>query len=954
MHGLLGRKSIFLETKRRDSRHFIHLQKRRIRMHLPRSLLFVPVLACPIAAVEKSWPVSNLTLELSHFVPACAEDCFTSFLQANYGLERGREKIPSLQELCSTDGETGFTVGEGAVQCIAAEKSIDGCSDTDASSSVIYNAHQMCIDQPGAITPTHGVITATLLLPPSGAGPVSFPAPSRTARTRSMSRTTGRPSTLVVDTHSLTRTTSSASSTTDTTLGASVSTGTRSAAETSTTTAAAAAAAAGAARAAGSGGSLTPLQKAGISVGVIGFAIIGIGILLLFRLRRAKRKREHKRLPETPSRRDSWGYKFDRNHGDHGGGHTGGDTAWMANSVHPCRGPNVASSIPPVISAARTTTVTPSAASRATLSTAGPPAGPSTTSTSSSAAPPRAYNRASWRPSAIGLAISPAASKNALPSPNSRPISKLLPARPLLTLAIPKKPSTPPIKYAEMPSHRNQSETSSPKYTRVASHPPVLPKLSIVPERHDDSLSVTKTTNKPRESTMTEFEEDGRESSSMSPQGQIWRPPRPPSAVPLSAAAYYVADKHGNWVLGDSKRISQTAELEGTTPLAAHPKLATSMTILPISNNQQKTDQPQSSSNNNAPQPGVTCHAVSHVAFHRPGARRSSSVPNPPAPAPAPAPAQQCIRVVTEPLLKLQDAQDDFVPRPLFSSAPRSSGRSLTRPQAPSADSGITTMTSTSSEDEEDEKHGEPSPNVQQINLPPVAESPRNGNAHAHAHANGHGHGHGRSPVSYPKIPGRETGPTGTRAKLVPPRMPTTTTVNWPPSSPSRAGNTMRLVKPSPEPEPEDDDDDDDDDRTQLPSASVPSQRPRSQLQQPSPFPARQQTWQSPRPRRPSPSWIPGLPAHPHPQRRPRHTSTGPGPGTSTLWLPPQARARAGTLKMETEPDHERPHFRPILSISTDWHTGSAPQPRGLPSSPPWLPPLTPTRRGTDLFLNVR
>lgn len=107
-------------------------------MYLPRSLFLLPFIAYTAAAaaaaatLEKRWPESNLTLELSSYVPVCAEDCFISFLQATFGLERG-QRIPSLQELCSTDGETGFTVGEGAVQCIAAERSIDGCSDQDAN-----------------------------------------------------------------------------------------------------------------------------------------------------------------------------------------------------------------------------------------------------------------------------------------------------------------------------------------------------------------------------------------------------------------------------------------------------------------------------------------------------------------------------------------------------------------------------------------------------------------------------------------------------------------------------------------------------------------------------------------------------------------------------------------------------------------------------------------------------
>lgn len=105
-------------------------------MYFPRSLLLLPLITYPAVGAEKSWSKSNLTLELSAYVPVCAEGCFISFLQASIGLRRG-QRIPSLQELCSADGKTGFTVGEGAVQCIAAERSIDGCLEQDANCELI-------------------------------------------------------------------------------------------------------------------------------------------------------------------------------------------------------------------------------------------------------------------------------------------------------------------------------------------------------------------------------------------------------------------------------------------------------------------------------------------------------------------------------------------------------------------------------------------------------------------------------------------------------------------------------------------------------------------------------------------------------------------------------------------------------------------------------------------------
>ena len=74
----------------------------------------------------------------------------------------------------------------------------------------------------------------------------------------------------------------------------------------------------------------------------------------------------------------------------------------------------------------------------------------------------------------------------------------------------------------------------------------------------------------PRDSITTEFEEDGTQTclsaprdwtlSSSTPRAKsvIWRPP---SQTPV-AAPYYVADRYGNWVLGDPARDPAARELE--------------------------------------------------------------------------------------------------------------------------------------------------------------------------------------------------------------------------------------------------------------------------------------------------------------------------------------------------------------------------------------------------------
>ncbi|KHN96654.1 uncharacterized protein MAM_05597 [Metarhizium album ARSEF 1941] len=678
-------------------------------MSSPRRLLLLPLPLLPLSptvlAAETSRRSSNLTVQLAEVVPACAEDCFISFLDANYGLGRC-DDVPSLEDLCSTDGNTGFTVGEGAVQCMAAEQRLGACSGKEADSSAMYRAYQMCSDQPGALTPTHAVITATLAVPSSGRGPVSYPAPWKTST--GPSARPHLPSTRPVDTHAPTSTPSSGSDTTLRTAVVSTTTETTGTSSSSSEPAAAAA----------SGGSLTPVQKAGIAVGVIGFAAVAIGLLLLFRLHRAKGKRRgHAPLAGSPRRRDSWGYKSDesRRQGS-------SEPSWMASPVGP-----------------------PDDAGRGLGGAQSPSPRPQTQGPRPKPPPPRAYNRSSWRPSLIGVALSPSHARRAghiTSAPPPRPVSKLLPAKPSLSPDIPRKPPTPPPKHTPPPpasSLRSRPESRpSPEHRRITSRPPVLPKLQI-PRGHD-LLHVPGSANKPRESTMTEFEEDGRHSSTVLSSGtQRWNAPS--AAPPSSAATHRVADGRGNWMPGDSSSV-QAAELEGTTPLGACPELSTGMAVFPA-----VTGAP-------AEQPG-------QGAAKRRAHRRSSSAPLPPHP------AQQSVRVVTEPLTALNDGQDDAVPRPLFSDAggnPRSattsaaarhsSGRNLTKPRVASGDGGITNISVSSDE------HREPHPpRVSQANLSPVTESPRPASG-------------AKSPVSYPKIPGRENTISRKETCAQPLRMP--------------------------------------------------------------------------------------------------------------------------------------------------------------------------------------
>jgi hypothetical protein len=72
-----------------------------------------------------------LTPELTKFVPTCAQACFLSFLDSNF--DAGIcDPAPTLDCLCSHNTTTGYTVGEGAVQCIISEDNIGFCKGNDA------------------------------------------------------------------------------------------------------------------------------------------------------------------------------------------------------------------------------------------------------------------------------------------------------------------------------------------------------------------------------------------------------------------------------------------------------------------------------------------------------------------------------------------------------------------------------------------------------------------------------------------------------------------------------------------------------------------------------------------------------------------------------------------------------------------------------------------------------
>lgn len=86
-----------------------------------------------VTAAAFARPVmSSLPSEVTSLIPPCALGCFQSFVSSNYD-EAACGSLPSLLCLCQTTGSSGFTIGEGATQCLAAEVKRNVCQGDDAS-----------------------------------------------------------------------------------------------------------------------------------------------------------------------------------------------------------------------------------------------------------------------------------------------------------------------------------------------------------------------------------------------------------------------------------------------------------------------------------------------------------------------------------------------------------------------------------------------------------------------------------------------------------------------------------------------------------------------------------------------------------------------------------------------------------------------------------------------------
>ena len=445
-----------------------------------------------------------------------------------------------------------------------------------AADTVRYRVYSICEGQRGAIKPTHTVLTATLMMPTSGSiitvAPIVTKAPTTKTSATETQHQSSLPTTLLIDTseapvvphpsktatrHSQATTTLSHSQQTSfavstipsSTIDYPTGTTTSSVSSASATETGASSADQGS-QGEKSAAQLTKAQISGISIGAVGAA--ALVFLIFFFCYKRRRSDDYQSEKGFSQLKDNWGFGSENNRRRRRRSDGGGscESSWI--------GPRI-------------------------MSTPGPVPRPPSKSFAAA--------KSFLKPSNMAMAISPSSSnKTPQPSPR-RPLSRLLPAKPNMPLQLNLPEDSPPFdKHFETysysvtaggPSTSNHQTTITRPTMRAIDQTDVAaePRQQPSPPRsiRRNSLKITIPNKKQMvtipygepSAALTEFEEDDNEPLA-SPLGQIWKPP--PSAGPNSSNTYYVADKNGNWVLGNPKRVSQAAEVVDPTPISSAPQ----------------------------------------------------------------------------------------------------------------------------------------------------------------------------------------------------------------------------------------------------------------------------------------------------------------------------------------------------------------------------------------------
>ncbi|KAI1805127.1 hypothetical protein F4811DRAFT_233228 [Daldinia bambusicola] len=144
---------------------------------LARRLLIWIALSTSVAAG------AELGNDILGLVPTCAQPCLESFVVANYPSTDCTQN-PTLQCMCSEQSLSGYTIGEGALQCISTEAQRGICGKNDIAGTVKRDAYLMCSKVANALPNTHAVLTATIANSPTGVpASIVIPSPTQTGST---------------------------------------------------------------------------------------------------------------------------------------------------------------------------------------------------------------------------------------------------------------------------------------------------------------------------------------------------------------------------------------------------------------------------------------------------------------------------------------------------------------------------------------------------------------------------------------------------------------------------------------------------------------------------------------------------------------------------------------------------------------------------------------------------
>lgn len=258
------------------------------------ALIYFLTIANLVTGQTTSSSIYNFGDDITAFVPECAQTCFASFLDANFP-SSACTTSPTLDCLCTHKSSTGYTVGEGALQCIIAEENVGFCVVGD---SVPEEAYNMCTGKTSALPNTHTFLQATIVIETS--------TPTATATTsRSSSKASSTSSTRISSTSISSTSISSTTADSTTPIPSTIS---QTPSDSASTTEGNVADPTAPASAEGStsvspvaGTQLSSPQLAGIVVASVGAAVLAIAAIGVAACLRRRRRRSRERDSDTNS-----------------------------------------------------------------------------------------------------------------------------------------------------------------------------------------------------------------------------------------------------------------------------------------------------------------------------------------------------------------------------------------------------------------------------------------------------------------------------------------------------------------------------------------------------------------------------------------------------------------------------------------------------------------------------